>query len=184
MLSLTAYASADAPALREELRHIDGTDDAPLAVWMMARAGELDRAERLLRKFEGRNFFQMDEVTRGLHAELALARGHAAEAIGLLDGVQKTDGGVFHRESQTLAKALLQRGDRTAAIAVLRQSWEHPPTATTMSAAMFWIWSGKELAQIYRVEHMENDAIDIENRLAALSVHDHPSIGTDTPATR
>jgi tetratricopeptide (TPR) repeat protein len=184
LLALTAYAGGDVRALHEELQQIDGTEDAPLAIWMMARAGELDRAERLVRKFESRNYFQLDEVTRGLRAELALARGRTDEAIHLLDGFQKTDGGVFHRESQTLAKALLQRGKRTEALAVLRQSWEHPPDATTMSTAMFWLWSGKELAEMYRIEHREMDAIDIENRLAAFSVHDHTIVGADTPATR
>ena len=184
MLALTEYVSGDARTLREELRQIESTEDAPLAVWVMARVGELDHAQRLVRKFEGLKLFQLDEVTRGMQAEVALAHGRPAEAIRLLDGFRKTESGVFYRESQTLAKALLQRGDREQAIRVLRESWERPPTATTMHTAMFWMWSGKELAQLYRATHRDADALDIENRLAALSPHEHMSIGSDTPSTR
>jgi tetratricopeptide (TPR) repeat protein len=173
MLALTSYSANDALALHEQLTGIQSTEDAPLAVWLLGRIGRAGQAQRIAQQFDKRRQFELADVSRAMQAEIALARGHTNEAIALLTDVEKLNGGVFHRESQTLAKAWLIRGNRQQALRTLLASWERMPSnATTLPSAMFWMWTGRDLVQIYRTMNREADAIAIENRLASLSSHE------------
>lgn len=186
LLSRVAFARGDLDAMK---RHLEDSQEGAwrrlnnrnMRMLLLARAGLLPEADRLLSQFEE---CCADEPSLPIfRGEVALARGHLDEAISHLE-----EGVSFYPEhlpfffvrfvgSESLANALAKKGDRTRAIRFLERASAMRRLAAFEEAGQYWLRMRWQLSQLYRESGRVNEAQTVEaelRRLLALADSDHP----------
>src|SRR5262249_21615611 len=108
------------------------------------------------------------------------ARGEIDEAISELEGGTSRDPDSyahFFMGSESLARALVKKGDRARAIEVLERASARRRQAAFYQAGQYWVWIRFRLSQFYREAGRGNEARAIEaelRKLLALADPDHP----------
>jgi len=142
---------------------------------LLARAGFTDEANELLsnvKKKQGSNALNRQTFMRIVEGEIALSRGHSAEAISLLQDAVPTirwnDSSVFFLESVSLADALERQGDPQKSVKVLEQTSQQKAIAYegTGSTGQYWLKGQWRLAQLYRKLGRVDEARKVEAELS------------------
>ncbi len=181
-MSRVSFVRDDPVALKEDLEASrEGAWErgtAKIRLCLLTRAGLLLEADRILARFE-ECCSEQPEV-RIFRGEVALARGHAAEAISQLEDGTSHDLDAwpqFFVGSESLARALADKGDRARAVEVLERASARRRQAAFFQAGQYWLWIRYRLAQLYRESRRESEARTIEEelrKLLALADPDHP----------
>ena len=136
---------------------------------LLARAGLLSEADRLLTQFE--QCCSGEPYVRILRGEVAFARGQNDEAISELEEGTSHNADsfpFFFTGSESLARALRKKGDLGRAIDVLERASARRRQAAFYQAGQYWVWIRYRLAQLYREAGRENEARTIEEELRKL----------------
>jgi tetratricopeptide (TPR) repeat protein len=205
-LAQISFIRGDAPGLREklgfpgkrELGTISGGWWETLAI-LQARAGLMAEARRYVKAEEekdkvggwlGRlNAVRTPQDRPERHAvpgEIALARGNLAAAVSDLEraldlfGEWEPNNPSFYLGSESLAAALVKRGDAPGAIKVLERASERRVQAViNNNSGLYWLRIRLDLARLYRKAGREEDARAVEedlSKLLAMADADHPIV--------
>lgn len=178
-LALVALYRNDMDALKKHLLEhlrLKGVASRSDALPFLTRAGLLSEAESYISNPAVKDEGQL-KVCRG---EIALARGHTAQAIPLLEqGIKaaesSVDWGFFYAGWESLAVAYQQQGDLFGAVRALEDG-SHEIEYGSFGRP-FWLRMKARLAQLYRKVNRLDDAQRIEAellRLLAYADPDHP----------
>ncbi|MDQ3069005.1 MAG: serine/threonine-protein kinase [Acidobacteriota bacterium] len=173
--SLAALARNDHAYIRKRMRVYRGQDLA--SVSLLVRAGDLDAAEQLHRRFsrtEGRH----DEFAV---AEIAVGRGEMSAVRTLEAAIESMEFSGARRflYAATLADALVRQGQTDRAIDVLAAQGQRPHRLLTQASHIghLWLRNQHTLAQLYRAAGRAAEARTVERELLAalaLADADHP----------
>jgi tetratricopeptide (TPR) repeat protein len=182
MLAQIAFIKADAPALRHNLQ-VEGDRESPasdvLREWtgifettliLQVREGLMGDAERYLKQPHWK-YADYD----WLRGEVALANGNLAAGIRDLEEACKLGGDSLSRES--LAAALVKKGDVPRAIQALEREPDRSRTVIGGSTGAYWLRNRLQLARLYRRAGRVEDARAVEaglSKLLAFADADHP----------
>ncbi len=182
-LARVAFFRNDRRALKEHLVASEGsTYLSANTVILLARAGLLTRAARLLERIEKSQTISDHGYLQIPRGELALARGEPDRGIAELEeGTRRVGvtGGWSFLGSESLATALKGKGDLAHAIYVLEQASEKRSSAAFESSGAYWLRSQFQLARLYREVGRVEDARKVEEELLtllALADADHPML--------
>jgi serine/threonine-protein kinase len=188
MLAQIAFLKGDTRALQHHLRNrgdreprrvSEGFLDTTLLLRARSGVGSMpDPAfyENTVLVDEGTNTLQ---TVRG---EVALAHGHLADAIRELEeAADDSSYGPYipsvYLRRESLAAALVRKGDVPRAIQVLERKSDRRDSVTRGTTAAFWLRNRLQLAKLYRrVDRVEDaEAVEAElSTLLALADADHP----------
>jgi tetratricopeptide (TPR) repeat protein len=169
-----ALARGDHQAVVAQLSVYPGYD--PVAVSLLVRAGDLDAADRLLRRLP--NFNPADDPWA--RAEIAEARGDTRLTTDALKAdlpwTRAMSGGAkVFLYAETLARAAVSAGNTAGAIRVLEQTEALAGKAYTpfSQSGFYWMRTEKLLADVYRQTGQADKARVVERKLlSALAAAD------------
>ena len=170
----------------DEVRHrfqsrgpLDLPEDVDLTLLILqARAGIIARSRSFLETHEGAS--RRKEELHMLRGEIALSRGHLADAVRELEAGWESQGrfitASFYLGRESLAAILATRGDFSRAIQILERRPERRE-ATFAGGAAYWHRNRLQLAELYRRVGRIEDARTVEAEVAKLLAFadaDHP----------
>jgi tetratricopeptide (TPR) repeat protein/tRNA A-37 threonylcarbamoyl transferase component Bud32 len=169
-LAEVALARGDRQAVVRHLSAYGGTD--LFAVSLLVRAGDLDSAERVLRRISASYF--NPTVDPWALAEIMEARGDKRSVTEALEAnlpwTRAMSGGAkVYLYAETLARAAVAAGDAAGAIRVLEEAGalgEKAYTPATQSG-FYWMRTQKLLADAYRQTGQIDSARVVEHNLLA-----------------
>jgi tetratricopeptide (TPR) repeat protein len=137
--AVLAYWMDDHESARQSIRDIDASPTWHNLVWLMARLGLADHAERWLRSLPDRTPLPgFDNLIAG---HLGLARGELDQAIPALERLARRPGtGRDARITADLADAWLKKGDTDRAIQVLQESLSGPIYDVRDDGPVGYLW--------------------------------------------
>jgi len=193
ILAQVAFLKGDAAGLRGLLQH--GSLETE-TLWrvvltpilLQTRAGLLPEAQRRLKELEERigklGYLSRPGELEILRGEIAFARGDLESAIRELEEGTRLAQDLgrrpqFHLGSETLATALMKKGDARRAIEILERASERKFLAAVSndSAVPYWMRNRLDLAKLYRHAGRIKDAQAIEadlSKLLTLADPDYP----------
>jgi tetratricopeptide (TPR) repeat protein len=152
---------------------------APVSAMILARAGFLRDAERLMSAFEEQDW--PDAYLFVLRGELLRAQGSKEEAVSAFDeGLEQFRhrglGREFFLAAESLATLLEEEGNPQKAAWVLQRASEAKPRLFLVGAGM-WLRNGELMANLYRRLGWDDKASEVEQELLSLLKEadvDHP----------
>ena len=179
-LARVAFFRNDRRMLKQHLVALEGTTHrSGNTVILLARAGLLPQAARFLNKIEASS--SVPGYLQIMRGEVALARGEVDGGIAELEEgtrlVAEERYGPTFLGSESLAGALMEKGDLAHAIQILERASAKRSTAAFESSGAFWLRNQLQLARLYREVGRAEDAQKIEKELLdllALADSDHP----------